>query len=122
MLMSDISARRIFRRAGSFAELIRHSKGSSNPQYAGLLPPRSAALSRSQPRDQTRPAHWDARGRLHSGIRSLRSAKWVRLLRLDLNGSAVFSGGAGNDHQVATRYFVRALHHLADWPNGVDDS
>jgi hypothetical protein len=70
-----------------------------------------------------------AAGRLHSGFAggltpesaALRSAKWVPLLRLDLNGSAVFSGGAGNDHQVATRYFVRALHHLADWPNGVDD-
>jgi len=61
------------------------------------------------------------RGRLHSGTRNLRSTKWVPLLRLDLNDSSVFSGGAGNDHQVATRYLVRALHHLADWPNGVDD-
>jgi hypothetical protein len=45
----------------------------------------------------------------------------IPLLRLDLNDSAVISGGAGNDHHVATRYFVRALHHLADWPNSVDD-
>ena len=40
---------------------------------------------------------------------------------LYLDGSAVFSGGAGNDYQVATGDFVRAPHHLADLPNGVDD-
>jgi catalase len=31
--------------------------GPGRQQYAGLLPPRSAALSRSQPRDQARSAH-----------------------------------------------------------------
>jgi hypothetical protein len=47
---------------------------------------------------QARRASFRNRGRLHPGSRSLRPAKWVPLLRLDLNGSAVIAGGAGNDH------------------------
>jgi hypothetical protein len=40
---------------------------------------------------------------------------------LDLNRSAVIIGGAGNDYQVATRHFFRALHRLADWSDRIDD-
>jgi len=40
---------------------------------------------------------------------------------LYLDSSAVLTGGAGNDYQVATGDLVRAPHHLADLPNGVDD-
>jgi len=70
-----------------------------------------------------------AAGRLHSGLAggltpesaALRSAKWVPLLRLDLNSSAVFSGGAGNDHQVATGIFRPRPAPLGGLAHGVDD-
>ena len=42
-------------------------------------------------------------------------------LLLHLDSSAVISGGAGKDDQVAAWDLVGALHHLADRPNGVDD-
>ena len=49
--------------------------GHRRQQYAGVLLPRSVALSRSQPRDQARPAHRDAQRRQQLGFLDLAARK-----------------------------------------------
>ena len=40
---------------------------------------------------------------------------------LDLNGSTVAIGSAGEDNQVATRDLVLAAHQLTDWSDCIND-
>ena len=43
------------------------------------------------------------------------------LFPLDLDRGSVGIGGAGKDHEVATRDIVLAAHQLADWSDRIDD-
>jgi hypothetical protein len=45
-----------------------------------------------------------------------------KLLQLDLNRRSILIGGAGSDHQIAAWGFVLTPHHLANWPDRIDDS
>ena len=44
-----------------------------------------------------------------------------KLLQLDLNRRSILIGGAGSDHQIAAWGFVLTPHHLANWPDRIDD-